>query len=58
MKAGKEHRMPLTDAVLALLGEAGVADALVFESEAHRESCYQPQGAAAMPRLALVTIAV
>jgi integrase len=32
MKAAREHRVPLTDAALALLGERGVADALVFPS--------------------------
>jgi len=36
MKAGKEHRVPLTDAALVLLGEAGSPDALVFESEAKK----------------------
>ena len=30
IKAGKEHRVPLTPAALALLGEAGEPDALVF----------------------------
>jgi integrase len=32
MKAGKEHRVPLAPAALALLGEAGEPDALVFPS--------------------------
>jgi integrase len=32
MKAGKEHRVPLTPAALVLLGEAGEPDALVFPS--------------------------
>ena len=32
MKAGKEHRVPLTPAALALLGERGAPDALVFPS--------------------------
>jgi integrase len=30
IKAGKEHRVPLTPAALALLGETGEPDALVF----------------------------
>ncbi|MFK7793198.1 MAG: tyrosine-type recombinase/integrase [Devosiaceae bacterium] len=34
MKAGKEHRVPLTEAALALLGNARDAGKLVFESEA------------------------
>lgn len=33
MKAGKEHRIPLTDAAIALLGEKGEDAALVFGSE-------------------------
>ena len=33
MKAGKEHRVPLTDAVVALLGTEGDDAALVFGSE-------------------------
>jgi integrase len=32
MKAAKEHRIPLTDTALALLGTPGLADALVFPS--------------------------
>lgn len=32
MKAGKEHRVPLTPAALALLGDRGKAEALVFPS--------------------------
>ena len=32
MKAGKEHRVPLTPAARALLGERGAPDALVFPS--------------------------
>ncbi|WGF90082.1 tyrosine-type recombinase/integrase [Marinivivus vitaminiproducens] len=32
MKAGKEHRVPLSPKALALLGEAGEPDALVFPS--------------------------
>lgn len=32
IKAGREHRVPLTSAALALLGEAGAAGALVFPS--------------------------
>ena len=32
MKAGKEHRVPLTPAARALLGERGEPDALVFPS--------------------------
>ena len=32
MKAGKEHRVPLTPAALALIGEPGADDALVFPS--------------------------
>jgi integrase len=32
IKAGKEHRVPLTPAALALLGEPGEAEALVFPS--------------------------
>jgi len=32
IKAGKEHRVPLTPAAIALLGEAGEPDALVFPS--------------------------
>jgi integrase len=32
IKPGKEHRVPLTPAALALLGEAGEPDALVFPS--------------------------
>lgn len=34
MKAGKEHRVPLSDAAIALLGSSGQDTALVFESEA------------------------
>lgn len=34
MKAGKEHRVPLTDAAIALLGPRRDENALVFESEA------------------------
>ncbi|WP_319825819.1 tyrosine-type recombinase/integrase [Thalassovita sp.] len=34
MKAGKEHRVPLTKAAIAQLGEKRDADKLVFESEA------------------------
>ena len=34
MKAGKEHRVPLSDDAIALLGQYRVDDALVFESEA------------------------
>lgn len=34
MKAGKEHRVPLSDAALALLGDARGDDKLIFESEA------------------------
>ncbi|MDF2235759.1 integrase arm-type DNA-binding domain-containing protein [Albimonas sp. CAU 1670] len=30
MKAGKEHRVPLTSAALAVLGEPGAADELIF----------------------------
>lgn len=33
MKAGKEHRVPLSDAAVALLGPRRQDDALVFESE-------------------------
>lgn len=33
MKAGREHRVPLTDAAIALLGEKGKDAALVFGSE-------------------------
>lgn len=33
MKAGKEHRVPLSQAALALLGEKRNADKLIFESE-------------------------
>ncbi len=33
MKAGKEHRVPLTDAAIAFLGAQGVNAALVFGSE-------------------------
>ena len=33
MKAGKEHRVPLTDAAIALLGPRRDDTALVFESE-------------------------
>ncbi len=36
MKAGKEHRVPLTDAAIALLGDKRDADKLVFESEAKK----------------------
>ena len=36
MKAGKEHRVPLTDAAIASLGEKRDADKLVFESEAKK----------------------
>ncbi|WP_146347962.1 tyrosine-type recombinase/integrase [Phaeobacter marinintestinus] len=36
MKAGKEHRVPLTDAAIALLGNMRDADSLVFESEAKK----------------------
>jgi len=36
MKAGKEHRVPLTDAAIALLGSMRDADSLVFESEAKK----------------------
>jgi integrase len=32
IKAGKEHRVPLTGAALALLGECGAAASLVFRS--------------------------
>jgi len=32
MKAAKEHRVPLTEAAVALLGERGEPDALVFPS--------------------------
>ncbi len=34
MKAGKEHRVPLSDKAIALLGDLRADDALVFESEA------------------------
>ena len=34
MKAGKEHRMPLTDGAIALLGDQRSVETLVFESEA------------------------
>lgn len=34
MKAGKEHRVPLSEAALALLGDARGDDKLIFESEA------------------------
>ncbi len=34
MKAGKEHRVPLTDTVILMLGDARPPDSLVFESEA------------------------
>jgi len=34
MKAGKEHRVPLSAAALALLGQSGEAEELIFGSEA------------------------
>ncbi|SMY09947.1 tyrosine-type recombinase/integrase [Flavimaricola marinus] len=36
MKAGKEHRVPLSEAAVSTLGDAGDKDALVFGSEAKR----------------------
>lgn len=35
MKAGKEHRVPLSDAAISFLGPRHADDALVFESEAN-----------------------
>ena len=42
IKAGKEHRVPLTKEAVALLGEAGEPDALVFES--HMKPGHQLSG--------------
>lgn len=36
MKAGREHRVPLSPAALALLGEPGEPDALLFPSDRNR----------------------
>jgi integrase len=36
IKAGEEHRVPLTPAALALVGEASAPDALVFPTPATR----------------------
>ena len=38
IKAGKEHRVPLTAAARALLGKRGKHDALVFPSPTDRAS--------------------
>ena len=34
MKAGREHRVPLSDTAVSFLGTRSSEDALVFESEA------------------------
>lgn len=38
IKAGKEHRVPLTPAAMKLLGEPGEPDALVFASPTKRDA--------------------